>query len=54
MEKKKTASIGFAVLGLLFLILWFRNLMVHASMLQTWIFLAAAALCAYLSKRMNK
>lgn len=54
MEKKKAASIGFAVLGLFFLILWFRNLMVHASMLQTWIFLGAAALCAYLSKKVNK
>ncbi|MDD4877636.1 MAG: hypothetical protein PHO02_01215 [Candidatus Nanoarchaeia archaeon] len=51
---RKAASIGLALLGLLFLILWFRNLMTHGSMLQTWIFLGAAALCAYLSKRMNK
>lgn len=54
MNKKKAASIGFALLGLFFLILWFSNLMTHASMLRTWIFLGAAALCAYLSKRMNK
>ncbi|MDI6737871.1 MAG: hypothetical protein QME12_05145 [Nanoarchaeota archaeon] len=51
---RKAASIGFALLGLLFLILWFRNLMAHGTMLRTWIFLAAAAFCAYLSKRMNK
>ena len=54
MNKKKAASMGFALLGLLFLILWFYSLMTHKSMLQTWIFLGAAALMAYLSKRMNK
>lgn len=54
MDKKKAASMGFALLGLLFLIIWFYSLMTHASMLQTWIFLAAAACMAYLSKRMSK
>ncbi|MFA5887463.1 MAG: hypothetical protein WC852_02025 [Candidatus Nanoarchaeia archaeon] len=54
MNKNKAASMGFALLGLFFLILWFSNLMRHKSMLQTWIFLGAAAFCAYLSKRMNK
>lgn len=51
---RKAAGIAFALIGLFFLIMWFRNLMTHASMLQTWIFLAAAACMAYLSKRMNK
>ncbi len=54
MNKKKAASIGFALLGLLFLILWFYSLMTHKSMLRTWIFLAAAACMAYLSKRMSR
>lgn len=54
MKNKKTASMGFALLGLFFLILWFYSLMKHSGMLQTWLFLAAAALCAWLSKRMNK
>ena len=54
MDKKKAASILFAIIGLLFLVLWFYSLMSRRSMLQTWIFLAAAALMAYLSKRMNK
>ncbi|MFH1065072.1 MAG: hypothetical protein V1734_01025 [Nanoarchaeota archaeon] len=54
MDKKKTASMGFALLGLLFLILWFYSLMTHKSMLLTWIFLGAAALCAWLSKKVNK
>ncbi|MBU2638136.1 MAG: hypothetical protein KJ955_04130 [Nanoarchaeota archaeon] len=54
MEKKKAAGIAFAVIGLVFLILWFYNLMAHGSMLLSWIYLAVAAVMAYLSKRMNK
>ncbi|HII15319.1 MAG TPA: hypothetical protein HA362_03315 [Nanoarchaeota archaeon] len=54
MNKKKAASMGFATIGLVFLIMWFYNLMARKSMLLTWIFLGAAAVCAYLSKRMNK
>lgn len=54
MNKKKAAAIIFALIGLVFLVLWFYNLMAHKSMLRTWAFLALAAVMAWLSKRINK